>query len=276
MSRMVPHKAKPEIAMSTDIQLVFTPDAITKIQYYIEECDKEIGWLGTVQDVGYGTFLCDDVYLLHQEVHSATTEITTEGLVAYAEEYGDDVVTNTHLWGHSHVNMSVGPSGQDKEQMELFRENGCKWFFRIIGNKRGEIGVTYFNWQTGFLVTDVQWSVHAESSVSRDAVIQEIGIKVKEKTYGQSCTWQRGNNVRHIAPQSDIQYSAVDDIGYYMYEKIIDGEDMSRSYLVQKVMKEYKLTYEDLVAEVEDDYYGIQYWQDLEEEELQCVTLADS
>jgi len=66
-------------------QIIIKKQALAKMKILIDECDDEIGWLGTAFREK-NTILIDDVFLFRQEVHSATTEITTEGLTQFAEE----------------------------------------------------------------------------------------------------------------------------------------------------------------------------------------------
>ena len=54
-------------------------NAMNKMQEYIRQCDNEIGWLGCAEKID-GAYHITDVFLFEQEVHSTTTEITTEGL----------------------------------------------------------------------------------------------------------------------------------------------------------------------------------------------------
>lgn len=184
MSKFNAHAAKPVVELYRDEPtLFFSPLALQKMQVYVEECKGEVGWLGAVDAYDNECYLCTDVHLLHQEVSGATTEITPEGLVKYAEEVGEEGAERCRLWGHSHVNMGVGPSGQDNSQMELFEKNGLEWFFRIICNKRGQIEVTFYNYKENYVVKDCAWQEYSEPVVDRETVVQEIAAKVKEKVY---------------------------------------------------------------------------------------------
>lgn len=184
MSKFNAHAAKPVVELYRDEPtLFFSPLALQKMQVYVEECKGEVGWLGSVDAYNDECYLCTDVHLLHQEVSGATTEITPDGLVKYAEEVGDEEAERCRLWGHSHVNMGVSPSGQDNSQMELFEKNGLEWFFRIICNKRGQIEVTFYNYKENYVVKDCAWQEYSEPVVDREAVKKEIDAKVKEKVY---------------------------------------------------------------------------------------------
>ena len=141
--------------------IYINPDALVKMQLFVDGCDDEIGWLGTAyKNKDY--ILIDDVFLFDQDVHSTTTEITPEGLSNFAEELlkqsdGVEVWNNMKVWGHSHVRMSVSPSGQDNSQMETFSENGHDWFIRIIANKNGAMRVDLYEYTLGIIYNDLTW-----------------------------------------------------------------------------------------------------------------------
>ena len=169
---------KPKVLSSALVPtLQFTPVALGKMHKYTQSVDSEIGWMGVVKKEGAGLYTCTDVRLLHQEVHSATTEITPDALIKYAQEYPDDVA-DTLLWGHSHVEMGVSPSGQDDTQLYDMAENGCPYFFRVITNKRGDIGITFVDFAIRYTVTDVPWQLAFDLTEDIDKEIKE---KVKEK-----------------------------------------------------------------------------------------------
>lgn len=142
-------------------QVVISADAISKMEIYVAECNEEVGWLGTAQKIKNVIFITD-VYLFKQEVHATTTEITPEGLGEFAEELlkqedGMEIWNNLKVWGHSHVNMSPTPSGQDDKQMEVFAESGQDWFIRIICNKAGTVRLDIFDYSIGVTYVDVPW-----------------------------------------------------------------------------------------------------------------------
>lgn len=182
--RFNPHTAKPEYRRTEGTpELYFTPLAIQKMQVYVDKCQDEVGWLGSVAKYAGEKYLCTDVHLLHQEVNGGTTEITPEGLVLFAEEIGFEEMADVHLWGHSHVNMGVSASGQDESQMSLFEDNGIQWFFRIICNKRGSISVSYYNYKESYIVDDCPWQEYVEPVIVADVIEREIAEKVKKKVY---------------------------------------------------------------------------------------------
>lgn len=155
---------KVEVVKELVPTIFIDSEAITKMGLYVEECEDEIGWLGTVSQHGRN-FLIEDVFLFEQDVHATTTEITPEGLTEFAEELlakedGMEVWNKLKMWGHSHVNMGLTPSGQDDSQMETFKEGGHDWFIRLIANKKGELKIDIYDYKAGVAYLDMPWCVN--------------------------------------------------------------------------------------------------------------------
>lgn len=206
--------------------ITISPDALIKMQIYVENCSEEVGWLGTAyKDEGENNIHISDVFLFDQEVHSTTTEITPEGLSTFAEKIleeadGMDIWNNLKVWGHSHVNMSVSPSGQDDNQMSTFADGGHDWFIRIIANKKGDMRVDFYSYELGVYFNDLPWSETVSQQESEiqlhiaklynmldeieerrtkmyeDDIKEEIKDKVKKKSYQQTTMsyWDRSQN----------------------------------------------------------------------------------
>jgi len=160
------------------------PDALTKMQLYVEECEDEIGWLGIgYRDEATNVILITDVFLFDQEVHSTTTEISPEGLGKFGEqllqtEEGMEIWNNLKVWGHSHVNMGTSPSKTDDSQMETFAEIGHDWFIRIIANKKSDMRIDLYYYDQGIIYHNLPWSELA--SDEEEEIRNEI-FRLQEK-----------------------------------------------------------------------------------------------
>lgn len=155
------------------VPFVYIADnALNKMFLYVDECKDEIGWLGTATyNAPTHSYTIEDVFLFKQDVHSTTTEITPEGLEQFAtellkQENGIEIWNNIRVWGHSHVNMDISPSGQDDKQMREFGQNGQEWFLRIIANKRGELSVDVYDYVRGLFFDNVPWEISANEHTS--------------------------------------------------------------------------------------------------------------
>ena len=185
--------------------LFISNDAYLKMQEYIAQSKKEIGWLGTCsrQDDDY---IINNVYLFDQEVHETTCEITEEGLNKFALELmekpnGMDIWNNICLWGHSHVNMGVLPSSQDNKQLDFFLKNMKEGFFiRYIGNKKGEIGLQIVDIDKNIILDEKEISIKrimTEEDVKQIMALEEEIKELNEKISNiKKCNEVFANNIK--------------------------------------------------------------------------------
>ena len=151
--------------------IFITSDALAKMSLYIGGCTDEIGWFGFVRDLGKRQYIIDDVILFEQQVHSTTTEITEAMLSRFAEELltfdnGVDLWNGLKMWGHSHVNMGVSPSGQDDSQMEFFSKSQHDFFIRIIGNKSGDMRLDFYDYINGVSYNNLAYTEYVDESIT--------------------------------------------------------------------------------------------------------------
>lgn len=187
----VPHGFERKVELLGALpRVLVTRAAYSRMWHYVDIADKEVGWLGTAERLPTGDFLIGEVFLLKQEVHATTTEISAEGVAEFAQELietrkdGVEVANSIRFWGHSHVRMGTSPSGQDESQMQLFKENDCPWFIRGILNKNGRMEFTIFMWDVGIKIVDAQWALYEPvSTKERSEVEAEFKAKVSEKTF---------------------------------------------------------------------------------------------
>jgi len=180
--------AKTVIFLNHKYDLYILPEARQKMEIYCDLSDGEIGWLGFVEDLGDTGFLIKDVALLKQEVHSTTTEITPEGLLEFWSKTAPEEQLKIKLWGHSHVNMGVSPSGQDNDQMEYFKD-GNPWFIRLITNKKREYHIDIYDYSNGLQVHMDQSDLityNPKANELKKSIEEEIKEKVTEKKYSSS------------------------------------------------------------------------------------------
>ncbi len=119
----------------------YTSLAWNKIKHLVKTCQKEVGWFGTVEKNG-NMYLITDIFVPKQTVTGAETDILPEDLADIVELVEDP--EQLYYWGHSHVSMGVGPSGQDEDQTSEYLEH-LDVFIRGIYNKRGESKVDVYD-----------------------------------------------------------------------------------------------------------------------------------
>lgn len=145
----------------------------------------EIGWLGTVRSLGNEQYLIEKIYMVGQDVHVSTTEITEDGLGALFTELAVvdfEACEMMHFWGHVHPGNSTLPSTQDEDQMDLFNHN--EFFIRGIFGRQGRAEFTFFDYNNGIRWNDVPWQIYVPVDESRkDFWRKEIKEKVTRIPY---------------------------------------------------------------------------------------------
>jgi hypothetical protein len=169
-------------------KIMVAPDAYADMLAIAElSGSDEIGWLGTVQNLGNSTFLIDKVFMVKQEVDGTATRMDEDGL---AELFTELAVTDFAacekmlFWGHVHPGNSTTPSPQDESQMDQFKHND--WFIRGIFGRSGRAEFTLFDYKNGVRWNDCPWQLHCLVSESRKERWQaEVREKVKKslRTY---------------------------------------------------------------------------------------------
>lgn len=175
-------------------RLYFLKQAFDKMRLYVDLCEDEIGWLGYVEKLkdeqGY---VVTDVFLLDQEVHGTTTELSPDAIVKYYNELDDEgrenFLNKCKIWGHSHVNMSPSPSGQDDSQGLELSKDADDFYIRLITNKKGEYNITFYDKTIkAKVMTDEVILYNPEGVELRKQIQEEIKAKVKKKTYTSTPT----------------------------------------------------------------------------------------
>lgn len=163
----------------------YTPRAYQMMKHIVSVCDKEVGWMCAVQDLGKNQFLIYDVYVPDQEVTAVTTDISSDGMaeIAMAMIENDQDPSHLYAWYHSHVNMQVSPSSTDEQQVEEFLDD-CPIFIRGIWNKHGdekvdvylrEDGIAFNNVRTRILLPDLDT---AETAALDAAIKKNVATRI--------------------------------------------------------------------------------------------------
>lgn len=206
-------------------EILITNTAWNKMTQYTKLVDTEIGWLGTVE-IDENIFTITDVFLVKQEVNGTTCEIDPNAIIEmYEEKINNNLPTdNIILWGHSHCNMGVSPSGRDEDQLEEFAENN-EYFIRLIMNKRGDVNLALVDVQREIIYEDLDFKFAYEDS--DDDILQEIEEKVSKKvyipttttTFNSSCYNQLNNYKTSLYGDYDVDHD-----NDYLYDDFDEDE----------------------------------------------------
>ena len=147
-------------------ELFFTEVAWYKMQTLIRECDKEVGWHGIAKradDPEKDAYIIEDILVYPQEVTGTTVNPDQAQYQMWLMSHPDEVFNNIRMQGHSHVNMSVSPSGVDTTFYEqiLRQLDDTMFYIFMIWNKRNERHIKIYDMAKNVLfeTTDVTVTV---------------------------------------------------------------------------------------------------------------------
>lgn len=222
----------------TRYKLYFLQRAYDKMRLYVELCEDEIGWLGYVDklpdDAGY---MVTDVFLLDQEVHGATTEISPTAIIDYYNsldaEGRDNFLKRCKIWGHSHVNMAPTPSGQDDDMGKELSKDVEDFYIRLITNKRGEYNVTFYDKTIKAKVIADGIALYNPDGIElRKQIQDEIKQKVKKKTYASSYPYTSGTNINknYLPSLADTKKKSKKEISKINIDDVFDKLDYQMDF----------------------------------------------
>ena len=234
-------------------RVFFLPTAWREMNYIIDYCPVEIGWLGLVEQPNKNDLLITDIFVPEQEVTGATTEIDEQAhakLVLDLDSQGRDV-NKLLYWGHSHVNMGVSPSRTDEEQLAHYIEQleTSDFFIRGIHNKKGDAKVDVFDVKNNLLFQKVSiglWAAElsetrkeelrktVDTNASRPAArvnVYPTGYKGFSKTYmhhhQQQLTAQSNVVKKTEESPEEEETEVITQEGYSYHPYIYTSKDFS-------------------------------------------------
>ena len=176
--------------------VLFMSDAARqKVESIVRLSDKEVGWLGRVEMGEYKSgqrwIELKDCYVPKQEVTAAACDIDPEGVADYVNKLIDEGhdPQNMLWWGHSHVNMTVGPSGTDMETFNEFIENlapGVPFIMTIHNNKKDVKCNLYLG--DGYYLDGVHIESIEDTTKLDKVISKELKENVREKIYASPVT----------------------------------------------------------------------------------------
>lgn len=143
-----------KVGLKTNLKanIIFSSVAYAKMMTLIRSFDSEVAWHGTVTRDG-NNFTINDIIVYPQEVTGATVNTDQAAYETWLMGLDDEVFNTVRMQGHSHVNMSVSPSGVDEEHQEkiLDQLDDGDYYIFIIGNKRMDIYAVIYDMQNNVM-----------------------------------------------------------------------------------------------------------------------------
>lgn len=164
--------------------IIFAPIAYAKMLSLITNFDSEVAWHGVVERDGLN-FHITDIIVYPQVVTGATVTTDQEEYETWLMELEDEQFNYLRMQGHSHVNMSVSPSGVDLTHQEAILEQLSEedYYIFMIVNKRMEMFISIFDLAGNlkFETTDVDLFI-GSTGFSADEFISEARKQVVKRS----------------------------------------------------------------------------------------------
>lgn len=177
--------------------------------YYIagHSGNNEVGWLGTITQVGE-ILRIEEIFLFHQKVTASSTDLNEEHIAQIATQLiqggNIDKVNALKFWGHVHPGNSTSPSQQDDDTMKIL-ENGNSWFLRGIFGRNGRAEFCLFDYERRLIFKDIPWEIEVVESATRKQTIKEqVDEMVKGVVYPLARTVYQSLPLSGDSPESQF------------------------------------------------------------------------
>lgn len=201
-------KALPENAPKPLVYM----SAITylKMLQYVLQSDKEIAWHGTVSRTD-NNFFIKDVFLYPQRTTGVTVQTDDTKYTQWAEKLSDETFNTMRFQGHSHVNMTTGPSGTDLANWNEFLQNLLDTDFYIfaIMNKSQDLNIYIYDLANNLIFerADISFKVYLSKE------LEITSIRTDMKTYIEEPVTVYSNYDK--TPNMYDKYRNLEDEDYY-------------------------------------------------------------
>ena len=160
-----------------------TVEAYLKMRKLVDDTSTEIGWYGTVDKLpGINSYIINDIIVYPQIVTGATCEQDEDKMFEFEMSLTDEQVNHKRFHGHSHVNMSTGPSGVDESFYRDILSQTTDYFIITITNKRKEYTTRFYDIENNILYTDVPINIVTDRGELLDDWYDEAKDKLTNKT----------------------------------------------------------------------------------------------
>lgn len=131
----------------------FTVDAMMKIKTLMASTPGEIAWHGFVTPVEAG-YIIYDVTTYPQTVSAAAVDSDDDKYPPWLVNLPDERAAVMRMQGHSHVNMSVSPSGMDTTFFQKMLTQIDDYYIFMISNLKGDIWINVYDIEQNILFED--------------------------------------------------------------------------------------------------------------------------
>lgn len=190
--------------------------ALQQMKALVAASDKEVAWHGIVTKEN-NSYIIHQVLVYPQKVTSATVESDDDAYPIWLNKLSDYNFEHLRMQGHSHVNMSVSPSGVDEGFYETLIKHINDYYIFIIMNKQNKIWINLYD-----LAADIAYDT------------DDIDITYDGFSYKAWAEVQLTANIVKPEPPKETKQKAVKYAYYkptFKSSKPMSSEEIYESYL---------------------------------------------
>lgn len=243
----------------------FDPVAYTKMVALIKGFDKEVAWHGTARriDEEKNEFQIDDIFVYPQEVTGASVVTDQNKYQDWLYGLDDDKFNNLRFQGHSHVNMSVSPSGVDTQNQEQIIDQleGDMFYIFMIWNKSFNVWCKIFDIKKNIMFESSDVTIKlANNGVDLDEFIKEAKGLVSDRpvaAYSNTAKTPSYTSAQMATPKTTV-YSVNNEKQANKQEKKDTSDKKQDSTNGKKKTKAFESKDSKVVPikNKSDEYYG--------------------
>jgi hypothetical protein len=196
--------------------VMFTPEVLYAQKVIVDHCKIEVGWVGLVTKKSPRLYCVDEIFVPTQTATGVECDILKDGYgdieLALNNRGTPDRIFDLKYWGHSHVDMEVFASAEDKKTA-LQKAIQSDYFIRGICNKKGGMHLSFFDGNAGIAYENIDWLI--DDNVDKDAVRKRYQEEVEK-------------NVNVRKPAINIKpIPTMEEIGLILdpLDRFVDAED---------------------------------------------------
>lgn len=183
-------------------EVLITPDALRKLNLYINALDEEISGMGKVVPTTLGNLLITGVRIYKQDVSGGHTALDREKLndwfMELIEKEGPEEATNSwRLWWHSHAKMGTFFSSVDDANMDGWDN----WMLGHVGNHRGDHRFRLDYYHPRLTIDPVEWRVFDVPTKKEE---EEVEAEVKRLVTVEKKWAHGGYTVRFVGGKREV------------------------------------------------------------------------
>jgi len=162
-----------------------TPEVYIKTLALVTEFSDEVAWHGSVIRDGDSDFVIEDIFVYPQEVTGSTVNTDQAAYTEWLYGLDDEAFTKIRMQGHSHVNMSVSPSGvDDRHRQQILEQLESDMFYIfMVWNKSLSVHTLVYDMAKNILYEDKDIEVRIIGEEGMEEFLADAREKVQKRSH---------------------------------------------------------------------------------------------